>query len=129
MKPLADEERPRYLGDENFNQHIITGLRRLYPELDVIIFSESGLPEGLADPRLIEEAARLNRILLSHDKRTMPKHFAAVLARWFPMDRHLPGVFILQDDLPVAEAIEQLALVWGASRAEEWRDRIVYLPE
>ncbi len=78
---------------------------------------------------MIEETARIERLLLSHDKRTMPRHFAAVLERWLPLGQHLPGVLILQDDLPVAEAIEQIALVWGASRAIEWRDRIVFLPE
>src|SRR5579872_6199763 len=129
MTPPSDAERPRYLGDENFNHHIISGLRRLYPDLDAITFSESGLPEGLAVPLLVEETARLDRILLTHDKRTMPGHFAAVLARLLPIDQHLPGVLIIQEDFPVAEGIDQLALVWGASSADEWRDRVVFLPE
>lgn len=129
MTPPAAAERPCFLGDENFNHHIIAGLRKLYPDLDVITFIESGLPVGLADPLLVEETARLGRILLTHDKRTMPGHFAAVLARWLPMDQHLPGVLIIQEDFSVAEAIDQLALVWGASSADEWRDRVVFLPE
>jgi hypothetical protein len=130
MKQLISaDERPRFLGDENFNEHIITGLRAKYPALDTLTFAESGLATGLTDPLLIEETARLDRILLTHDKRTMPGHFASVLARWLPAGRHMPGVLILRDDLPVALAIEQVALVWGASRAEEWRDRVVFLPE
>ena len=129
MRPSVDAERPRFLGDENFNQHIITGLRRQYPLLDIMTFVEAGLIEGLTDPLVVEETARLNRILLSHDKRTMPGHFVSVLARWLPMDQHLPGVFIIQGNLRVADAIEQIALIWGASSADEWRDRVVYLPE
>lgn len=129
MRPISADERPRFLGDENFNQHIITGLHVRYPALDILTFAESGLATGSPDPLLIEETARLGRLLLTHDKRTMPDHFAAVLGLWLPMGQHVPGVLIFRDDMPVAEAIEQIALIWGASRAEEWRDRIVFLPE
>lgn len=129
MRPISADERPRFLGDENFNQHIITGLRALYPALDIVTFVESGLVTGLPDPLLIEDTARLGRPLLTHDKRTMPGHFAAALSHWLPIGQHAPGVLILRDDMPVAQAIEQIALIWGASRAEEWRDRIIFLPE
>jgi hypothetical protein len=40
-----------------------------------------------------------------------------------------PGVFILpQQRSAIGEIVEWLLLVWTASHAEEWRDRIVYLP-
>jgi hypothetical protein len=40
-----------------------------------------------------------------------------------------PGMFILsQKRSAIGEVIERLLLVWTASQAEEWRDRIVYLP-
>jgi|GEM_PF-2467646 hypothetical protein len=32
MKPIMDEERPRFLADEGFNMDVTTGLRRAYPE-------------------------------------------------------------------------------------------------
>lgn len=129
MRPITSKERPRFLGDENLNEHIVRGLRAQYPALDILTFVESGLATGLSDPALIEETARLSRILLTHDKRTMPGHFAVILDKWLPMGQHMPGVLILRDDAPVAQAIEQIALIWGASRAEEWRDRVVFLPE
>ena len=68
MRPISADERPRFLGDENFNQHITTGLRAQYPALDILTFAESGLVTGLPDTVLIEETAQLGRLLLTHDK-------------------------------------------------------------
>jgi hypothetical protein len=95
MAPIADRDRPRFLADENFNGRIVAGLRRIYPEIDLLTFVEANIVKGLSDPDLIEEAARLDRILLTHDKRTMPDHFADVLARTLPVRLHLPGVLLL----------------------------------
>jgi len=30
--------------------------------------------------------------------------------------------------LPIAEAIEEIVLIWGASDAEDWRNRILRIP-
>ena len=79
MKPVANSARPRFLADENFNGHIVTGLRHHYPEIDLLAFAETELTEALADPELLNETVKLDRILLSHDKRTMPNHFAKAL--------------------------------------------------
>lgn len=43
MKPITDEERPRFLTDEGFYMEIITGLRRTYPTMDVLTVQEAGL--------------------------------------------------------------------------------------
>ena len=32
------------------------------------------------------------------------------------------------EDFSVAQLSEDLLLIWGASEAEKWRDRLVYLP-
>lgn len=40
-----------------------------------------------------------------------------------------PRMFILpQQRSAIGEIVEWLLLVWTASQAEEWRDRIVHLP-
>jgi len=40
-----------------------------------------------------------------------------------------PGVSILsQQRTAIGEIVEWLLLAWTASQAEEWRDKIVYLP-
>lgn len=41
----------------------------------------------------------------------------------------MPGVFVLPQHTSVIGAIiEWLLLVWAASQAEEWRERIVFVP-
>jgi len=46
------------------------------------------------------------------------------------MARGLPlaGVIFVQDTVPVAIVIEDLRAVLGASEAEEWQNRIEFLP-
>lgn len=40
----------------------------------------------------------------------------------------MPGVFIISTALPMARAIDDIALAAGASDATEWADRVIYLP-
>jgi hypothetical protein len=128
MMPIAESDRPRFLADENFNGRIVAGLRLIYPEIDLLTFVEANIVKGLSDPELIEETAQLDRILLTHDKRTMPDHFADVLARTLPLGLHLPGVLLFSRTMAIGAAIDEIALIWGASRHDEYRDRIVFLP-
>jgi hypothetical protein len=38
------------------------------------------------------------------------------------------GVFIVDDQMPLGQAIEELALVIGASKAQEWENLVVFIP-
>lgn len=53
----------------------------------------------------------------------MPRHFARFIEA-----NDSPGVLILLQGRPISEAIEELLLIWTASEAEEWINRIVVLP-
>jgi hypothetical protein len=68
-------------------------------------------------------AADEGRILVSHDFGTMPKHFCQ-----FTQGRNSPGVLLVRQDVPVAEAIETLLLIWEATEAEEWVNRLCLVP-
>jgi hypothetical protein len=63
------------------------------------------------------------RILVTHDQKTMPKHFVNFVRRDIST-----GVIIVPQSLPVRDAIEELLLIWAASDAEEWRNVLEYLP-
>lgn len=41
---------------------------------------------------------------------------------------HSPSVILLREATPIATAIEELILIWSASEAEEWVDRLVWIP-
>jgi hypothetical protein len=53
----------------------------------------------------------------------MPAHFARFVA-----GAQSPGVILLREEIPIASAIEELALIWAASEAEEWINRLVWIP-
>jgi hypothetical protein len=54
----------------------------------------------------------------------MPVHLQEHLA----IGRHAPGIFTLNPNLTLGETAEELVLIWGASEAEEYVDRLNYLP-
>jgi predicted nuclease of predicted toxin-antitoxin system len=114
--------RPRFLADENLNGKIVAGLLRREPAIDFETAKDAELL-GLPDPEVLSIAARDRRMLVTHDRETMPRHFAR-----FIEGRTSPGVLIVSQKLDIGETIEEVLLFWAASEAEEWTDRIVYLP-
>jgi hypothetical protein len=54
----------------------------------------------------------------------MPTHLAAHLAG----GGHVPGIFILNPEISIGEAVDQLFLIWAASEAEEYVDQLTYVP-
>ncbi len=58
------------LADENFKAEIFDGLRRRDVEFDLVLPTGAGLLAA-PDPRVLEWAAARNRILLTHDRKTM----------------------------------------------------------
>jgi Domain of unknown function (DUF5615) len=114
--------RPRFQADADFNQKIVLGLRRRERIVDFEDALAGGVI-GLPDPDVLHRAADLGRILISHDRKTMPAHFARFL------DSHSsPGLIIVPQDLDIGLAIEDLLLIWAASDAEEWRNTVGFLP-
>jgi predicted nuclease of predicted toxin-antitoxin system len=112
----------KFLADADFSQLVIRGLQRREPSID-FQFAEEAELAGRPDIEVLEIAANSQRILVTHDRRTMPGAFGDFVLR-----RQSPGVLILPQHLPVAIAIEELLLVWSASDAEDWINRISAVP-
>jgi len=114
----------RFLADEDIDVDIVQGLRSREPAIDIPDVNSAGL-RGTKDPALLELAAEQDRILISHDRNTMTRHFCERLVS----GKSSPGVFIVpKRPSAIGDTIEWLLLVWAASRSEEWRDQIVYVP-
>jgi hypothetical protein len=114
--------RPQFLADADFNHKIAVGLRRRERSVDFLSAHDGGVV-GLPDPDVISIAAESGRILVSHDRRTMPGHFAR-----FRETRSSPGIIIVSQDLDIGAAIEDLLLIRAATDLEEWRDLISFVP-
>jgi predicted nuclease of predicted toxin-antitoxin system len=113
----------RFLADADLKHAIIEGCLRQEPALDFALADEAGL-RGRRDPEVLAIAARLGRVLVSHDRRTMPIH----CARFLQAGNRSPGVLLISQAVPVREAIDSLVLVWAASWPSELENRIHYLP-
>lgn len=69
----------RYQADADLNQAIVTGVLRREPAIDFQTAFAAGL-EGVEDSEVLEIAAQQERILVSHDRKTMPSEFATFIA-------------------------------------------------
>lgn len=112
----------RYQADADLNQAIVTGVLRREPTIDFQTANAAGL-EGVKDADVLAIAAKQGRILVSHDRKTMPIEFAE-----FIVNSRSAGIIIVSRKSPMELIIEELLLIWAASSAEEWVDRIAKLP-
>ncbi|MBL8215795.1 MAG: DUF5615 family PIN-like protein [Bryobacterales bacterium] len=79
---------------------------------------------GLKDPEVLGVAAAQNRILVTHDRRTIPRHFRNRIES----GENSPGVFIVSQFEPIGPVVEALLLIWAASDARDWENQIRHLP-
>lgn len=113
----------RYLLDENCNARILRGLRRRAPQLNILTVHEAGL-RGDPDAEILEFAATEQRVVVSHDVRTMTVHAKARLLATKPMS----GLILVYQDYPVGQAIDDLVLIAEVSTVEEWQGKIIFIP-
>ena len=114
--------RIRFQADADFNQIIVAAVLRRLPEADFRSAAEAGLA-GRHDLDVRALAARDGRALVTHDKSTMPTYFGE-----FILSTASPGLIVVRQQLAVGGVLEDLASIWAASQAEEWTNRLVYLP-
>ena len=112
----------RLLADENFNGDIVRALLLRQPDLDIVRVQDVGLA-GAGDPDILAWAAANDRIILTHDRATLPDYAYERLAA----GEKLPGVFV-NDRFPVGDATRAILLIIAVSEQPEWSDRVVYLP-
>ena len=113
----------RLVADEGFNYHIVRGLLRRRPELDVVRAQDAGL-SGADDPTVLEWAASQQRVLLTHDASTMTRHAYDRVRAGDPM----PGVFEVRSGISIGQAIEEILLLAETSFEQEWEGQIRYVP-
>lgn len=114
--------RVRFQADADLNQIIVAAMLRREPSVDVRSASAAGLA-GLPDPEVLRLAADDGRVLLTHDRTTMPRFFSE-----FIREHPSPGLIVIPQHLGLPLVVEELLLVWAATEPEEWRNRICFLP-
>lgn len=117
--------RIRVLLDENVAPSLQRAVARRVPGHDLVRVGADGAPEwGTPDPDLLAWCEENDRILVTLDKATMPRH----LAEHLRAGRHCPGVLIIRRTVALSLVVEALVLILEASEADEWRDRAWFIP-
>lgn len=114
--------RIRFQADADLNHIVVLATVRREPAIDF----QSAVAADLAhrsDKEVLAIAAREGRVLVTHDQKTMPRHFAE-----FITVETSPGLLVVPQHLAVAGVVQDLLLIWLATDAEEWTNRISFLP-
>lgn len=113
----------RLLSDENFNGDIVRGLFLRQSALDLLRVQDVGLRK-VDDPAILDWAASNGRILLTHDRATMPDFAYERLSQ----GQQMLGLFVVNDRMPVRQIIDELLLLNDCSEQDEWKGIVLYLP-
>jgi hypothetical protein len=79
--------------------------------------------KGIKDPPLLDWAAQHDRILITHDLKTIPKYAYEQVTAGQPM----PGVIVLAKDLPIGQAIEEPLTVIECLERGECANQVIHL--
>jgi predicted nuclease of predicted toxin-antitoxin system len=113
----------KLLTDENFDRDIVRALLRRMPDLDAARVQDVGLAQT-PDPAILAWAAAEQRILLTHDRDTVPGFAYDRVRAGEPM----PGVFLVSDRMPKGQAIDQLVLAIECLGPEDCKDQVIHFP-
>jgi len=113
----------RLLTDENVNNNIMRGLARRLPHLDFVSVRDVGLA-GSPDLVLLKWAANEQRIILTHDLKTMVRDANQLVAQGEAM----AGVIFVPDRLGIGRAINDLVRVLEDATESSMRNSVKYLP-
>ena len=114
----------RFQADNDLNGLILAATLRREPAIDFQTAQAAGL-DCLDDAAVLQRAAEQGRILVTHDKRSMPRHFAKFIVE----GHNSPGVLVvIPQDAPLAGVAETLVLIWADGRPEDWVNVITKVP-
>ena len=115
---------PRFLADNDLHDRIVDSVLRLEPAVTFVRAREVGMDRA-TDAEVLAYANEHGLLIVSHDANTMTAAASERLAR----GEHFPGLLIVpQRRRGDPMIVNTLLAVFAASEAEEWRDRIEFLP-
>ncbi len=113
----------RFAADENFDGTILKELHKRLPDLDIVRVQDTEMYQA-PDPQVLEWAARVNRIVLTHDVQTLVGDAYTRIEQGLPM----PGVILIPSTLGIGLALDELEVAIGAGKPEDFSDRVTFIP-
>lgn len=109
--------------DQDLDHDILRGLIRRIPQLDALTALEIGMSEA-TDSELLFRAAPEGRVIVTHDRKTMPWHAADLMSA----GKNIAGLIIVPRRIPPHQVLDDLELMITCSEPDEWINVIRYLP-
>lgn len=109
--------------DNDLKLAIVKGVRRREPSIDFMSSQEAGLDE-ISDTAVLDRAHAGNRVLVSHDRRTMIGHFRDRLLS----GNSSPGLLIVSQGAATGDVVEAIVYVWTLFDPNDLRNQAHYLP-
>jgi len=113
----------KLVSDENFDADILRGLFRRNPNLDIVRVQDVGL-NATPDPDVLAWAASESRILLTHDRDTVP-YFAYERVK---AGQTMPGVFLVSNRMSIGQAIDEILIAVDCLAPEECSNFVRFFP-
>ena len=113
----------KFLADENFGTAILRGLLRRNPNLDIVRVQDHGLA-NTDDSVILEWASTQDRIVLTHDLRTMPNFAYERIGR----QQKMPGLIAMRQDIHIGTAINDILLIIECMTVDELENGVLRLP-
>jgi hypothetical protein len=114
----------RFQADNDLKRIIVDATLRREPRIEFQTAQAARL-DDVDDEAVLRLAASQSRILVSHDKRTMPKALASFVAS----GGQSPGVLlVIPQSASIREVVEALCLIWVDDRANDWKNLIAKIP-
>lgn len=114
----------RLQADNDLKRIIVDATLRREPRIDFQTAQAARL-DDLDDEAVLRLAASQFRILVSHDKRSMP----AALDSFVASGGTSPGVLlVIPQNASIREVVEALILIWADDRSSDWKNLIAKIP-
>lgn len=115
----------RFLLDENLSKQIKAAVLRLNPTVDILCVGEQGAPPfGTLDPDILRYLESAQRLLVTDNRKSMPRHLES---HWAD-GRQIWGLFWVRPGTSLGRLAQELMLVWETTEAEEWVERVGWIP-
>ncbi|MBI3930077.1 MAG: DUF5615 family PIN-like protein [Armatimonadetes bacterium] len=111
------------LFDEDLNNRVYRALRRTMPTADITRAQDEGL-SARDDVEILEWAAGVGRVVVSHDVGAMRAHAEERMHR----GASFPGLLLAAQELSVGQVVNDLVIILETSEPSDWRDQIHWLP-
>ena len=117
--------KPRFLLDENLPPRLKLAVLRLNSQIDILRVGDANAPAlGTLDPDILVYLQQSKQILLTDNRKSMPEHLKA---HWANND-FIWGLFWLRPKATIRELADDLVLIWETTEADEWKDRLIWIP-